>query len=761
MRPLSDLSWGLWSIAAAAVLSLVLWGLGAERMEDRATDHLKRHRQLLRQFEQVSAGDPQRALAFARSAVAEAEPLRRNDPRRGDALELLAWAHVGREEFGQALAPATEAVRIRKAARPVDHELLALALGTQAVALFALERSEAADEALREQLAAWRQAFGADDVRLAQKLEGQAEYVQAGFGRMRWAIELLKEAAAIREAAAGSSAGRLAQTLQQLAIYQMRASQYGEADLNLAKAQRLLEAEIARDGSREKEKVGLSGVLVLRAGIAGARAQRERALAFADYARGLELRDRALRAENKILVALGLSSVLELMGDVEGAIAEWHKILDVFRSDGDLFDSGALDIGLIPDTFESLGALYLEQDELDLARETLTWARQQLGDTSSLLFKMSELERKSGDEAGALRYYQEALRLRKTDASEISLFFGTNRRLEQGPEPARFGGEPSDRLSLGDAVVLVPGAQFSTETWLQSARPVPIPVGMATNPARLVMRDKKVLSEAAFRADVRRSMDAARLYPRSALVFVHGFNVPFDSALARGAQLARDLNFDGAAFAFSWPSRAKPWRYGTDRVTAGKAAASLVDFLGRVEAATGAEQIHLIAHSMGNRVLLPALLEVARDSKGTLRSKIGEVILAAPAVPQAELIGWMDELGRHGFHRFTLYAASVDKALIVGYVREWGTVLAGYVASGEPLVHGSIESIDVSEAGGDILSLNHDIFASNPVVTEDIRQLLQTGQRPPDRRIPTLDKRSTKRGKKTYWYYRQRGPDGW
>lgn len=81
----------------------------------------------------------------------------------------------------------------------------------------------------------------------------------------------------------------------------------------------------------------------------------------------------------------------------------------------------------------------------------------------------------------------------------------------------------------------------------------------------------------------------------------------FDDALRRGAQLARDLNYDSSLFVFSWPSKGRPWRYGTDRGSANKAAASLATFLEMVGAASGAAKIHIIAHSMGNRVLLAAL----------------------------------------------------------------------------------------------------------------------------------------------------------
>jgi esterase/lipase superfamily enzyme len=495
--------------------------------------------------------------------------------------------------------------------------------------------------------------------------------------------------------------------------------------------------------------------LILRAGIAGALAQKEQALAYADIARSIRFEDRVLQAENAILIGSSLSRVLEVTGDINGAVAELHEVLDLYRSYDDLVANGSLvdnsDIALL-----GLGLLYLEQNELDLAQQALAIVRKMKGDSSDVLFAMSELERKKGNDTQALNYYQQALRLRKTGASEMSIIFGTNRRLEPSTEPAHFGGEAGEHVSLGEAVVLVPGGEFSSESWLKPSRQVPIPVGMATNPNQLVIRSKKILSVADFGVNVRRSIVAARLYPKSALVFVHGYNVTFDEALRRAAQLVRDLNYDSTAFVLSWPSKGDWWQYGTDRASASKAVESLVDFLGMVEIATAAEEIHVIAHSMGNRVLLPALLRIAGDAKGTLRPRIGEVIFAAPAVPETEFIKWIDELARRGLDRFTLYASAGDKALMVGSWREGATTLAGRVATGEPLMHANVQSVDVSEAGSDVLvDLNHDIFASNPVVSEDIRQLLQNGIRPPHNHLSTLEKRSSKTGANSYWYYRR------
>lgn len=348
-------------------------------MESQENAHLEQHRQEMQRFRRLCETDLQGALAFATSAVEKFGYRGSNDQRRGDALELLALAYSRFGQFDQAVEPATELVRIRQAAKPLDYELLALALAQQATALFALGRSEEADEALREQLASWRKAFAAGDLRLAQKLEGQAEYVQKGFGRTEWAIELLKEAVKIRNRHPDASSGNYAATLTELAIHQLRQGEFGEANANLAKARALFKKAIALDPSREENKASLAQVLILRSGIAGALAQKKKAIAEANAARKIEFQDRVLQAENEILVAAALSSVLELTGDIPAAVSEQNKVLDVYFKNDDLLANGSLDKGGISDTLSWLGRLYLEQNELDLARQAITTAREKGG----------------------------------------------------------------------------------------------------------------------------------------------------------------------------------------------------------------------------------------------------------------------------------------------------------------------------------------------------------------------------------------------
>jgi esterase/lipase superfamily enzyme len=360
-----------------------------------------------------------------------------------------------------------------------------------------------------------------------------------------------------------------------------------------------------------------------------------------------------------------------------------------------------------------------------------------------VLFAESDIAHEGGDAATALRRYQEALNLRKEATAEVTVFYGTTRKGKQEASQIRFGREVAGEISYGSAAVLVPGAQFNEAAWHKAGSPAIASVGRSTDEEKRLIREQKSLQPAALDSAVRAVLSRARLYPGSVLVFVHGFNVSFKEAVQRAAQLVRDLNYDGPAFVFSWPSQERLLRYGVDRETADKSAESLAKFLQRVQEITGDAKIHMVAHSMGNRVLLPAL---ASPLAAAVRPKLGEVILAAPAVPMAECALWLDQLNQQGLRHFTLYASKVDLAMWAALGLTEHTVLAGHVPTGEPFLHAGMDSIDISNAG-EAFKMNHDVFASNPMMVEDMRQLLQKGIRPPDRRLPTLKPRGE------YWYY--------
>jgi esterase/lipase superfamily enzyme len=271
------------------------------------------------------------------------------------------------------------------------------------------------------------------------------------------------------------------------------------------------------------------------------------------------------------------------------------------------------------------------------------------------------------------------------------------------------------------------------------------------DPAKhFTLKELVTLSEDDFIKLVRTRLLTSDRYKDHALIFVHGFNTTFDFAVYRAAQLSYDLKFDGASFVYSWPSRGEisPTAYSYDRESAEQAEPHLRKFVELVAARSGAKSVSLIAHSLGNKLLLNVLRDLRRTAP--VGVKISQVILAAPDVDR-DGFEFLARNIRGVSSGVTMYAASNDRALEVS--REfWGGIpRAGDVPTAGPVVVEGVDTIDVTATSTEIFSLNHSGYAEKSALLNDIELLLKTGERPPEKRIPILERIKTNNG--DYWRY--------
>lgn len=336
----------------------------------------------------------------------------------------------------------------------------------------------------------------------------------------------------------------------------------------------------------------------------------------------------------------------------------------------------------------------------------------------------------------------------------VPVFYGTDRAVEADPERLKYGAERGHKLQLGRALVTVPTAHkvpAIERPWVIEIPYFKVKVYEETeDPAKhFTLSELKALAKEELLALVKDRLAKSSSFKDHAIVFVHGFNTSFDYALYRTAQIAYDLKFDGAPFVYSWPSGGKVASYTYDRGSAEQAEPHLAEFLDMVVKESGAKSISLIAHSMGNEVLLRVLERMrARKPEGVV---ISQVILAAPDVDRDKF----DNIAREitGFAKgVTLYAASNDRALRYSASFWGGIPRAGDVPSGGPLIVPGVDTIDVSAVSTDSLGLNHSGYAENNALLNDIKLLIQTGERPPNKRIPILQAVTTEAGG-AYWRY--------
>jgi esterase/lipase superfamily enzyme len=208
---------------------------------------------------------------------------------------------------------------------------------------------------------------------------------------------------------------------------------------------------------------------------------------------------------------------------------------------------------------------------------------------------------------------------------------------------------------------------------------------------------------------------------KEAFIFVHGYNVGFEDAALRTAQLAYDFGFKGAPIFYSWPSRDKLLGYLDDEKTVNDSVANLRQFIEEVANRSGATVIHVIAHSMGNRALLPALAQLAQDRHFKNFAKFHGVVLAAPDVDKNAFINWVGQI-KLAKSSVALYVSDRDQALLASRLLFNSQERAG-VGGTHAIVIPGMDTIDVSKVSMD--ALGHSYYGDNPNVVTDLLMSLK------------------------------------
>ena len=201
------------------------------------------------------------------------------------------------------------------------------------------------------------------------------------------------------------------------------------------------------------------------------------------------------------------------------------------------------------------------------------------------------------------------------------------------------------------------------------------------------------------------------------------------------------------------------------RYLPGPFAAHLLASLGarvlKVEEPTLGDPVRFAPPFVGGRSALAAPLlagveSVALDLKKLAAARpdvtINQIILAAPDVDRdvfENLARQIQGVGRG----ITLYASSSDLAMRASRRFGGGVPRAGDVPEDGPVVVAGIDTIDITAVSTAWLALNHSGYAESKALINDIGLLLRTGERPPEKRIPILE-RIERRGA-WYWRYPQ------
>ncbi|SDO97257.1 Esterase/lipase superfamily enzyme [Pseudomonas arsenicoxydans] len=230
----------------------------------------------------------------------------------------------------------------------------------------------------------------------------------------------------------------------------------------------------------------------------------------------------------------------------------------------------------------------------------------------------------------------------------------------------------------------------------------------------------ELLSHEAFTKDINWLAEVSK--SGSAFVFIHGFNVGFDDAAKRTAQMAYDLNFDGVPIFYSWPSQdsATPFAYAADERNIELSEDKIKDFLVDILSDTKFSNVFVVGHSMGTRGLSKAIGAIAEE-KPALIGKLKAIILAAPDIDadlfKQKIAPRLLNTGKS----VTLYASSNDKALSLSQTAH-RYPRAGDSGAGLVILKG-MDTIDASNV--DTSFLGHTYYGDVRSIIDDMHYIIQ------------------------------------
>ena len=331
-----------------------------------------------------------------------------------------------------------------------------------------------------------------------------------------------------------------------------------------------------------------------------------------------------------------------------------------------------------------------------------------------------------GEIAGKDRRYQQNAQ----GFATVRVFYGTNRAPTRESKPAQFYGGARGDLQYGSLDVTIPRihqeAQLETQPrWVEYT----FTADQAAMRAQYVLLDKVTpLEKSEFVRQLHQQISESRF--KDVFIFVHGYNNTFEDAARRTAQMAYDLDFDGTPMLYSWPSQGSASAYAVDEAAVGISGRRLADFLETVVTLSGAQRIHLIAHSMGNRALIEALQTyLAKRAPENRQHIFGQIVFTAPDVDRDYFTDAIPSLAGSA-ERVTLYASDNDYALRTSQFVH-GAPRAGTAGDDVIVRLAGLDSIDMSSVPAD--ALGHSYFAANSGAIYDIFRLLWRGDPPPQR----------------------------
>jgi len=291
---------------------------------------------------------------------------------------------------------------------------------------------------------------------------------------------------------------------------------------------------------------------------------------------------------------------------------------------------------------------------------------------------------------------------------EVPLLFVTDRQRDADD---LYGPSPANSLEFGKVSAVINEIGGVRTSLIAGAKRVAAPKAMG----RAQVQGLQPLTGKAFSDLLAPTGTPSGREPVRVLLFIHGFNVEFYEAAISTARLATSMQLRLIPVFYSWPSRGAVSGYWRDEDTVSTSVVKFTPFLAKLLSGP-ADEVVIVCHSMGSRVVTRALGELARRNANLPALK--KVVYAAADLDQQEFTAQLPSLlGVQNVH-ITLYEASDDLALrlskFIHRFRRLGESDGGvYLANG-------VDTIDASSTTSMFHASGHSYIIGSPALAADI-----------------------------------------
>jgi esterase/lipase superfamily enzyme len=312
--------------------------------------------------------------------------------------------------------------------------------------------------------------------------------------------------------------------------------------------------------------------------------------------------------------------------------------------------------------------------------------------------------------------------VKKERFTSIPVFYGTDRtRMQKMGTPPSYGPDRG-QLAFGFAEVSIPDDHRMGEV----ERPRWWKLQFRADPEKhVVVETVEELPVPDFESRAMVTLGSSA--KKEVLLFVHGYNVAFEEAVSRTAQIAYDLQFEGLAALYSWPSEGSTSKYTVDETNVNWSRPHFAQFLAVLRERVGADVVHILAHSMGSRLVAETIASLSASSEPR-GARLRQLVFAAPDIDAATFKDLAATFSRQA-ERVTLYSSSDDLAL------KASKLIHKYPRAGESgpdlVVLNMVDTVDATSI--DTSLLGHSYYGDNRSVLSDLFELIRRGSAPHER----------------------------